>query len=168
LAVTETAIKTGVYISKELNQNPGADWLRKQLLVLSPVPRSIALFGSFTTPQWKDAGDVDLLIVGNNLPRRPSERSAYIQPVVSKWRRFVAENQKVYPQTLSPLFLSEQGWLGSIGMRLSLSECSWILWDDGFLNESIEECRRLRDQGKWRKQTIASGGFFWIPAKDVA
>lgn len=145
-----------------------ADWIRRATLALSSRPRSLAIFGSFATENWRQAHDVDLLIVGDSIPRRPSERSAYIQPVVSEWRRKVAQERLPVPPTLSPLFLSEQGWVGSFGLRLSLSEKSWILWDDGFLSDSLEEARKWRSDGKWRKQPIPSGGFFWIPVRGAA
>lgn len=155
-------------ITVKVSRYDAANWIREAVLNLNPRPRALAIFGSFCRGEEVPANDVDLLIIGDSLPRRPGDRSKWIQPVVSGWRHEVTGRGWPFPMTLSPLFLSEEGWRNSFGLRLSLSEKAWILLDDGTLVDSLDEARKWREEGKWRKELIPSGGFFWIPSKGVA
>ncbi|MGK5089776.1 hypothetical protein WDW86_19670, partial [Bdellovibrionota bacterium FG-2] len=82
-------------------------------------------------------------------------------PFNQSWRK-----QRPHPQaplSCSPLMISETGWLGSVGLRLSLSENCWILKDDGFLSESLREARSWIQESLWRKNMLSKGGWMWVP-----
>lgn len=135
-------------------------WLRTEILKLSPKPRSVAIFGSFARG-CGSANDLDILLVGDGIPRRPFERAKWSTALIRDWHDYA--NAHNFPKGLSPLILSEQGWLDSVGLRLSLSEDALILWDDGFLGVSLSESREWIGKGVWHKRQLNDGGWIWIP-----
>lgn len=137
-------------------------WLRDEALrLLRPVPRAIAVFGSFAGGTLRSESDIDLLLVGDSIPRSPAGRTRWFLPLSDHWR---AERPwQEAPVGLSPLFLTEKGWRESIGLRLSLSERCWILFDDGTLSMGIAEARAAIHRGDWSRRLLPDGGWAWIP-----
>ncbi len=142
-------------------------WIQEQAnQLLLPRPRCIAIFGSFASGALRETSDIDILLIGDSIPRSPYERSQWFLPFNQAWRRQRPHPQA--PQSCSPLMTSEAGWLGSLGLRLSLSENCWILMDDGFLSDSLREAREWIHQGLWHKRLLSKGGWMWIPRDEVA
>ncbi len=96
-----------------------AAWIRDRVMTSNLNPRCVALFGSVVRSSWKPESDFDLLLIGDRIPRRPFERGDLFGPISTEWRAHPLF--KSLPRALSPLYLSEQGWLDSSGLRLSLS-----------------------------------------------
>jgi hypothetical protein len=142
-------------------------WLRDEALgLLRPAPRGIAVFGSFAGGALRPESDLDLLLVGDAIPRRPAARSSWFLRLSNRWR-----GERPWPEapvTLSPLTLTERGWQESIGLRLSLSERCWILLDDGTLSAGLEEAREAIHRGDWTRHPLPDGGWAWIPRGAVA
>ncbi len=142
-----------------------ARWLRDTTLqLLDPQPASLALFGSFAKGNWTAESDLDLLVVSDT-PRLPYDRTLWISPLLKAWRTRVANQDPKIP--LSPLFLSKAGLENSIGLRLSLSDHAWILWDDGYLSAQLHEASDQIRKGLWWRKDLPDGGWLWVP-KGVA
>lgn len=146
-----------------------AAWLRDACLQeLKPNPRSIAIFGSFAGRALRKESDIDLLIVGDSIPKKPFARAKWFNPVRKK---FIEEHKRFYsecPTILSPVFISERGWTDAVSLRLSVSQEGWTLWDDGFLSESLVEAARWIRVGTWERVDAQSGGWFWIKKEPAA
>ncbi len=161
--------KTGASRLSDRDRLEITAWLRDEILAsLSPRPRSIAIFGSFAAGTLHEASDIDLLLAGDRIPRKPYERSRWFFPIHEKWQNLRISRFPFAPRTLSPLILSEKGWLESIGLRLSLSGCTWTLYDDGWLSTSLNESEEWIRKGLWHKETLKHGGWVWIPSGDAA
>ncbi|MGK5088312.1 nucleotidyltransferase domain-containing protein [Bdellovibrionota bacterium FG-2] len=144
-----------------LRQLSGA-WLRDHALsLLNPRPRCLAVFGSFSAGTLHAESDFDVLVIGDQIPKRPFARTQWFFPLAELWRS--NRPDPTAPFSIAPLFISEAGWRGSIGLRLSLAQNCWILWDDGFLSESLEESRKWINNGDYHKKTTPDGGWMWIP-----
>lgn len=139
-----------------------ARWIREQTLrLLVPLPDAVALFGSFTRENLLKESDVDLLLIGDRIPTKPYERSQWVHPLLDAWRKWrLTEGEE---RTLSPLILSRRGWVDSVGLRLSLADHLWILYDDGLISSTINETREWLRQGRWERKTSRDGGWLWIP-----
>jgi len=136
------------------------------LSTLVPAPRSLAIFGSFAGGTLHDASDIDVLILGNTLPKLPYERAKWFNPLRKAYQQWhLAAGRDPFP-VLAPLILTEESWLDAIALRLSVSQQCWTLWDDGFLSQSLNEATDWIRQGKWTRQDVPSGGWFWIEQKD--
>lgn len=146
-----------------------AAWIRDACIHnLRPLPRSVAIFGSFAGGGLEPESDIDLLLIGNEIPKKPFEKARWFNPLR---KLFVEEHDKMFPglpSVLTPVFMSEQGWIDAEGLRLSVSQRSWILWDDGFLSQSLLEASDWIRMGRWRKEETASGGWFWVPGEHAA
>ncbi|PWU21112.1 MAG: hypothetical protein C5B49_03095 [Bdellovibrio sp.] len=133
------------------------------LLHLNPRPRSIAIFGSFAGGVLHETSDIDLLLIGDSIPRKPFQRAQWFLPVRLAFQKEAATQFSAFPSILSPVFLSEEGWREAVGLRLSLSQQAWILWDDGTLSSTLSESAGWIASGLWRREDVVSGGWFWIP-----
>ena len=131
------------------------------MLASTLKPRCIAVFGSFARGDYKAESDLDLLLIGDQLPRRPFARGAAFGPISTDWRTH--PDFSSFPKALSPFYISEKGWLESSGLRLSLSTEAWILHDDGLLGQSLAEARSWVAQGLWFKKPLSDGGWLWVP-----
>lgn len=139
-----------------------AQWLRQKCLeLLTPAPRCIALFGSFARGDLRPDSDLDILLVGDQIPLTPWERSQWFFPVSKAWRDQRPEREA--PEAISPLILSEEGLAGSIGIKLSLSDHAWILWDDGTLSQQLHAASQSISSGLWERVPMADGGWAWVP-----
>lgn len=139
-----------------------ARWILEHALrSLVPLPDSIALFGSFSRDDLHKESDVDLLLVGDGIPVKPYDRSKWVHPLLNAWREEGPSQEKKRP--LSPLILSRKGWVESVGLRLSLSEHLWILYDDGLLSSTLSETRDWIRQGLWDRRPSRDGGWLWVP-----
>lgn len=143
-------------------QHQAAAWIRDKLITLPGTkPRSVALFGSAVRGQLRCDSDIDLLLIGEGIPRKAFLRAQWISPLLQAWRN--TRLQWNMPYSLSPLMLSEAGWTASIGLQLSLCGQAWVLWDDGFLSASLNTAAQLIQEGYWVKRNFPSGGWAWIP-----
>lgn len=140
------------------------NWIHNNIGLLDPSPRAVALFGSAVRGTDRPESDIDLLLIGNQIPVKPFERTQWVYPLLEAWRK---ESPALLgaQRTLSPLLLSEKGWLDSVGLRLSLADEAWVLVDDGFLSSSLAEARAWIRDGLWSRKALSDGGWFWIPQK---
>ena len=138
----------------------------KILECLHPRPRAIALFGSFARGQLHAASDIDVLLIGDEIPKKPYDRAVWFHPVSTSWDACSAGFGLKH--SLSPLFVSSEGWLNSMGLRLSLCEQLLILLDDGFLSDSMHESRKEIYEKKWIRRETEDGGWLWFPMEEVA
>lgn len=143
-------------------------WIRDYALkALTPLPRSLAVFGSFVRGDMGPVSDIDVLCVGNAIPRRPFQRTEWFFSLSNAWRHY-GEPSALRKHPISPVYLTCDGWSNSIGLRLSLCHEAWILWDDGLLSVTLEESRRLIERGDWSRKDTADGGWLWIPKEKIA
>jgi|GEM_PF-2834401 len=133
---------------------------------LTPRPRSIAIFGSFAGGTVHEASDIDLLILGDDPPRVPYDRAKWFNPLRKAYQNFHLQAGRDSFPVLAPLILTETAWLEATALRLSLSQQCWTLWDDGFLAQSLHEASDWIRSGKWIREDVSSGGWFWIRQKD--
>lgn len=144
-----------------------AGWVRQKAQeLLNPQPRCLALFGSFPKGTFTADSDIDILLVGDDIPRKPYERTLWVSPLVRAIRHQI--NLPWMPKAVAPLLLTEKGWLDSIGLRLSLSSHAWILLDDGFLSASLLDSADAIRRGDWVRRGLSDGGWLWIPKGEVA
>ena len=130
---------------------------------LSPRPRCVALFGSFCGGQLGPESDIDLLLIGDQMPSRSYQRALYLEPVRKAFSHEQANAFPNLPAIISPLFLTEKSWIDAVGLRLSASQQAWIVQDDGFLSESLEEACKWIRTGEWTREDVTTGGWFWVP-----
>lgn len=135
---------------------------------MQPFPESVALFGSFVSATLHPDSDIDILLIGDSIPRKPFEKAVWLMPLVEKWREVQSKEFLSFPRVLSPLTLSRQGLLDSVGLRLSLATQCWILTDSGFLSSALNEATRWLSEGKWKRQPLEHGGWVWMPFKESA
>jgi len=128
----------------------------------------LAIFGSFVTQSLGPDSDIDLLILSDDLPVPAYDRSCWVRPLISKWREVQKAEFPNFPRVLSPLMISSSGFGASTGLRLSLSQNAWILWDDGYLSSLLSESNQWIQSGKWERRNLAHGGWVWIPKEEVA
>lgn len=144
----------------ELSFLQAAGFIREQALsLLNPPPRSLALFGSFVRQELRPTSDVDVLCIGDQIPRSPSERSSWFFGLSGVWREKFSE----FGHPLSPLILSEEGWKDSVGLHLSLCQEAWIVWDDGWISHFLQQAQKAIQRGDWSRKETKDGGWLWIP-----
>lgn len=145
-----------------------ASWLRDNALkLLLPRPRSLAIFGSFAGGVINPQSDIDLLLIGDDIPKRPLARAHWFNPLRREFSN-IGHQFPGLPEVLSPVYFSENGWNDTIGLKLSISQQSWILFDDGYLSQSLRETSELISQKKWIREDVPTGGWFWIPRDPAA
>ncbi len=135
---------------------------------LSPKPRSLAIFGSFAGGSLHETSDIDILLIGDDIPHKPYDKTTWFSPLREHWRATQKALYPTCPKALSPLVLPSSAWMDSIGLRLSLSSSCWVLWDDGVISFALEEARAWIRSGRWRKKDLPRGGWVWIPKEQVA
>lgn len=133
---------------------------------LMPLPDSIVLFGSFVSGTTHECSDIDLLIVGNQIPFRPFDRAVWVRPVIESWRAQQKIEFPNFPRVLSILSLSKDGFRNSLGLTLSLSQQAWILRDNGLFSCQLDRARSLIQAGQWQRRDLKHGGWMWVPSKE--
>lgn len=134
--------------------------------ILTPKAQSIALFGSFAKRETHESSDIDLLLIDDQAPRKPSDKAKWLNPLAEAWMDHAEANG--LPLSLSPLVMTRLGWSKSTGLRLSLCSHALILKDDGFLNLSLTGARQLIAQGDYTQEMLPSGGWLWVPREKSA
>ncbi|OFZ82128.1 MAG: hypothetical protein A2583_07365 [Bdellovibrionales bacterium RIFOXYD1_FULL_53_11] len=138
------------------------------LNLLNPKPDVVAIFGSFASNSLHSDSDIDLLFVGDSIPRKPYDRSKWIIPLIDEWRRIQPERFPTLPRVVSPMILSKEGIINSTGLRLSMCNQSLILFDSGLLSSLLNEASEWIRAGEWKRRNLPHGGWAWIPKRDVA
>jgi predicted nucleotidyltransferase len=146
-----------------------ARWLGDSSLdQLKPVPRSIAIFGSFAGGILTPVSDIDLLLIGDQIPKKPFDRAKWFNPLRKAFVDHRDQSFPDLPEILSSVTMTEKSWIDAIGLQLSVCQNAWILRDDGFLSHSLAEASRSIARGDWTREDVSTGGWFWVPRGQTA